>query len=147
VLSLVHNGVITLGFIAVARIDFDQNVLASILAVIGYSLNDTVVVSDRVRENFRSLRGVEAERIIDIALSQTLVRTMITVITTLLVLFALLIFGGQVLYGFSIVLIVGVIVGTYASIYIATSTLMFLNLSKEDMMPPVKAKEELDALP
>jgi preprotein translocase subunit SecF len=147
VLSLVHNGVITLGFIAVARIDFDQNVLASILAVIGYSLNDTVVVSDRVRENFRSLRGVEPERIIDIALSQTLVRTMITVITTLLVLFALLIFGGQVLYGFSIVLIVGVIVGTYASIYIATSTLMFLNLSKEDMMPPVKAKEELDALP
>ncbi len=147
VLSLVHNGIITAGFIALARIDFDQNVLASILGVIGYSLNDTVVVSDRVRENFRLLRGVEPERIIDTALSQTLVRTMITVMTTLLVLFALLFFGGPVLYGFSIVLIVGVIVGTYASIYVATSTLMFMNLSKEDMMPPVKAKEELDALP
>ncbi len=147
VLSLVHNGIITLGFIALARIDFDQNVLASILAVIGYSLNDTVVVSDRVRENFRLLRGVEPEHIVDTALSQTLVRTMITVMTTLLVLFALLIFGGEVLYGFSIVLIVGVIVGTYASIYVATSTLMYLKLSKEDMMPPVKSKEELDSMP
>lgn len=147
VLSLVHNGIITLGFIALAKIDFDQNVLASILAVIGYSLNDTVVVSDRVRENFRLLRGVEPEQIVDTALSQTLVRTMITVMTTLLVLFALLIFGGEVLYGFSIVLIVGVIVGTYASIYVATSTLMYLKLSKEDMMPPVKTKEELDSMP
>ena len=147
VLSLVHNGIITLGFIALANIDFDQNVLASILAVIGYSLNDTVVVSDRVRENFRLLRGVDAERIVDTALSQTLVRTMITVMTTLLVLFALLFFGGQVLYGFSIVLIVGVIVGTYASIYVATSMLMYMKLSKEDMMPPVKTKEELDSMP
>jgi preprotein translocase subunit SecF len=147
VLSVVHDVIITLGFIAVTGMDFDLNILASILAIIGYSLNDTVVVADRIRENYRILRGVEPEQIIDIALSATLIRTTITAVTTLLVLFALLFFGGPVLYGFSLILIVGVVVGTYSSIYVASSTLMFMKLTKEDMMPPEKEKAELDSMP
>lgn len=147
VLSVAHDVIITLGFLAFTQLDFDLNVLASILAIIGYSLNDTVVVADRIRENFRMLRGSEPEEIVDIAVSQTLVRTTITAITTLLVLFALFFFGGQVLYGFSLVLIVGVLIGTYSSVYVASTTLIFMKLSKEDMMPPEKANPELDALP
>jgi preprotein translocase subunit SecF len=147
VLSVVHDVVITLGFLAVTQLDFDLNILASILAIIGYSLNDTVVVADRIRENFRILRGTEPDEIVDIAVSQTLIRTTITAVTTLLVLFALFFFGGQVLYGFSLILIVGVLVGTYSSIYVASSTLIFMKLSKEDMMPPAKDNSELDAIP
>lgn len=147
VLSVAHDVIVTLGFLAVTQLDFDLNVLASILAIIGYSLNDTVVVADRIRENFRILRNSEPEEIVDIAVSQTLIRTVITSVTTLLVLFALLIFGGQILYGFSLTLIVGVLIGTYSSIYVASSTLLFLKLSKEDMMPPQKDREELDAIP
>ncbi|MEY4642869.1 MAG: hypothetical protein RLZZ227_2863 [Pseudomonadota bacterium] len=147
VLSVAHDVIIVMGFIALIQLDFDLNVLASILAIIGYSLNDTVVVADRVRENYRIMRGAEPEEIIDTAVSQTLIRTTITAVTTLLVLFALFFFGGQILYGFSLVLIVGVVVGTYSSIYVASSTLMFLHLSKEDMMPPEKNDPELDALP
>jgi len=147
VLSVAHDVIVTLGFIAVTGLDFDLNILASILAIIGYSLNDTVVVADRIRENFRILRGTSPEEIVDIAVSQTLIRTMITAMTTLLVLFALFFFGGQVLYGFSLVLIVGVLIGTYSSIYVASSTLIFMNLSREDMAPPEKRDEELDAIP
>lgn len=147
VVSVAHDIILVLGFLAISQLDFDLNVLASILAIIGYSLNDTVVVADRIRENFRILRGSTAEEIIDTAVSQTLVRTTITAVTTLLVLFALLFFGGQVLYGFSLVLIIGVLVGTYSSVYVASSSLMFMNLTKEDMMPPEKDKAELDALP
>ena len=147
VLSVAHDVIITLGFLAFTQLDFDLNVLASILAIIGYSLNDTVVVADRIRENFRMLRGSEPEEIVDSAVSQTLIRTTITAITTLLVLFALFFFGGQVLYGFSLVLIVGVLIGTYSSVYVASTTLIFMKLSKEDMMPPEKANPELDALP
>lgn len=147
VLSVAHDVIITLGFLAFTQLDFDLNVLASILAIIGYSLNDTVVVADRIRENFRMLRGSEPEEIVDIAVSQTLIRTTITAITTLLVLFALFFFGGQVLYGFSLVLIVGVLIGTYSSVYVASTTLIFMRLSKEDMMPPEKENPELDALP
>lgn len=147
VLSVAHDVIITLGFLAFTQLDFDLNVLASILAIIGYSLNDTVVVADRIRENFRMLRGAEPEEIVDVAVSQTLIRTMITAATTLLVLFALFFFGGQVLYGFSLVLIVGVLIGTYSSVYVASTTLIFMRLSKEDMMPPEKENPELDALP
>lgn len=147
VLSVAHDVIVTLGFIAVTGLDFDLNILASILAIIGYSLNDTVVVADRIRENFRILRGTSPEEIVDIAVSQTLIRTIITAMTTLLVLFALFFFGGQVLYGFSLVLIVGVLIGTYSSIYVASSTLIFMNLSREDMAPPEKRDEELDAIP
>ncbi|MDY6982110.1 MAG: protein translocase subunit SecF [Pseudomonadota bacterium] len=147
VLSVTHDVIAMLGFIAITRLDFDLNVLAAILAIIGYSLNDTVVVADRIRENFRMLRGATPEEIVDTAVSQTLVRTMITAVTTLLVLFALYIYGGKVLEGFSLVMIAGVLVGTYSSVYIASSALMFMNLTKEDMMPPEKDKAELDALP
>jgi preprotein translocase subunit SecF len=147
VLSVAHDVIAMLGFIALTRLEFDLNVLAAILAIIGYSLNDTVVVADRVRENFRILRGSTPEEIVDTAVSQTLVRTMITAVTTLLVLFALYIYGGKVLEGFSLVMIVGVLVGTYSSVYIASSALIFMNLSKEDMLPPEKDKAELDALP
>jgi preprotein translocase subunit SecF len=147
VLSVVHDVIITLGFLAITQLDFDLNILASILAIIGYSLNDTVVVADRIRENFRILRGTEPEEIIDIAVSQTLIRTTITAMTTLLVLFALFFFGGQVLHGFSLILIVGVVIGTYSSVYVASAMLIFMNLSKEDMQPPAKDTSELDAIP
>jgi preprotein translocase subunit SecF len=147
VLSVAHDVVITLGFLAITQLDFDLNVLASILAIIGYSLNDTVVVADRIRENYRIMRGAEPEEIVDTAVSQTLIRTTITAVTTLLVLFALFFFGGPVLYGFSLILIVGVVIGTYSSIYVASSALMFLHLSKEDMLPPEKETSDLDAIP
>ncbi|HEY0963066.1 MAG TPA: protein translocase subunit SecF [Pseudomonadales bacterium] len=147
VVSVAHDVIIVLGFLAITQMDFDLNILASILAIIGYSLNDTVVVADRIRENYRIMRGAEPEEIVDTAVSQTLIRTTITAVTTLLVLFALLFFGGQVLYGFSLVLIIGVLIGTYSSIYVASSALMFLRLSKEDMLPPEKDKTELDAMP
>ncbi|MGV3593020.1 MAG: protein translocase subunit SecF [Gammaproteobacteria bacterium] len=147
VVSVAHDVIIVLGYLALTQLEFDLNVLASILAIIGYSLNDTVVVADRIRENYRIMRGAEPEEIVDTAVSQTLIRTTITAVTTLLVLFALLFFGGQVLYGFSLILIIGVLVGTYSSIYVASSALMFLRLSKEDMLPPEKDKSELDALP
>jgi preprotein translocase subunit SecF len=147
VASLAHDVVLTLGFFAVTQINFDLTVLAAILAVIGYSLNDTIVVADRIRENFRILRGKEPDEVIDIAVTQTLIRTTITSLTTLFVLFSLYYFGGEVVRGFSIALIVGVVVGTYSSIYVASSILMFLGITREDLMPPVKAQDELDAIP
>jgi preprotein translocase subunit SecF len=147
VLSVAHDVIIVLGFIALTQLDFDLNVLASMLAIIGYSLNDTVVVADRIRENYRIMRGSEPEFIVDTAVSQTLIRTTITAVTTLLVLFALFFFGGQILYGFSLVLIAGVVIGTYSSIYVASSTLLFMHLSKEDMLPPEKPVDEVDAMP
>ncbi len=147
VASLAHDVLLTLAFFSVTGLSFDLTVLAAVLAVIGYSLNDTIVVADRIRENFRILRGTEPAEVIDIAVTQTLIRTTITSLTTLLVLCSLYFFGGQVVEGFSIALIFGVVVGTYSSIYVASSTLMFMNITKEDLMPPVKDKEELDALP
>jgi preprotein translocase subunit SecF len=147
VASLAHDVIITLGFFAVTQIDFDLTVLAAVLAVIGYSLNDTIVVADRVRENLRILRGKEPEEVIDIAVTQTLIRTTITSLTTLLVLCSLYWFGGQVVRGFSVALIVGVVIGTYSSIYVASSILLFMHITKEDLMPPARDKEELDALP
>lgn len=147
VLSVAHDVIIVLGFLAITQMDFDLNILASILAIIGYSLNDTVVVADRIRENYRIMRGSEPEEIVDTAVSQTLIRTTITAVTTLLVLFALFFFGGPALYGFSLILIVGVLIGTYSSVYVASSTLMFMHLSKEDMLPPEKEAAELDSMP
>lgn len=148
VFSVVHDVIATLGFISLVGLDVDLNVLASLLAMIGYSLNDTVVVADRIRENFRIMRGATPELIVDTAVSQTLVRTIITSVTTLLVLFALLFFGGQTLYGFSMVMIVGIVVGTYSSVYVASSTLLYLNLTPEDMIPAEQRdKAELDAIP
>ena len=141
-LALIHDVIIVLGFFSIFSLDFDLAVLAAILAVIGYSLNDTIVVSDRVRENFRKKRRSDPEIVINRSLSQMIGRTLITSLTTLLVLVALLIFGGETISNFSIALIIGVISGTYSSIYIVCNTLLTLNISSEDLM--IKKTEVLD---
>ena len=141
-LALVHDVVIVLGFFSFFSLDFDLSVLAAILAVIGYSLNDTIVVSDRVRENFRKKRRSDSEIAINRSLSQMIGRTLITSLTTLLVLIALLIFGGETISNFSIALIVGVISGTYSSIYIVCNTLLSLKVTSEDLM--IRKTEVLD---
>jgi preprotein translocase subunit SecF len=138
VVALIHDVIITFGFFALFQWTFDQSVLAAILAVIGYSLNDTIVVSDRIRENFRLIRRAQPLEVINISLNQTLGRTLITSLTTLLVLFALLIFGGELIRGFAIALIIGVGVGTYSSIYVAASVLVTMGISREDLLMPVK---------
>jgi preprotein translocase subunit SecF len=138
VTALIHDVIITLGMFAIFRWTFDLAVLAAVLAVIGYSLNDTIVVSDRIRENFRKVRRGGATEIINRSLNQTLGRTVVTSLTTLMVLLALLIFGGELIHGFAIALIIGVIVGTYSSIYVASSMLMVLGISREDLMVPEK---------
>ncbi|MDP5210403.1 protein translocase subunit SecF [Microbulbifer sp. 2205BS26-8] len=147
VAALGHDVIVVLGFFALLGLDFDLTVLAAVLAVIGYSLNDTIVVSDRIRENFRKVRKAEPEEIINISISQTLGRTFMTSFTTLLVLWALQFFGGELIHNFSLALIVGVIVGTYSSVYVAANVLMGLKISKEDLMPPVKEGAELEEMP
>jgi preprotein translocase subunit SecF len=136
VLALVHDVILVVGFFAISQVEFDLTVLAALLAVIGYSLNDTIVVFDRIRENFSRLRKATSEGVINTSINQTLARTLMTSVTTLLVLVALFIFGGEVIHAFSIALIVGVLVGTYSSIYVASSSLLALNVSKEDLMQP-----------
>lgn len=138
VVALVHDVIITLGFFSLSGMEFDLTVLAALLAVIGYSLNDTIVVSDRIRENFRKIRRAEPVEVINISLTETLGRTLVTSLTTLLVLAALALFGGEMINGFAIALIVGVAVGTYSSIYVAANTLLLMGVSKEDLMIPVK---------
>ena len=147
VAALVHDVIITLGVFSILQIEFDLTVLAAILAVIGYSLNDTIVVFDRIRENFLSSRQVEAEPIINEALNQTLSRTLMTSLTTLLVLLALFYLGGEVIHSFAGALLIGVIIGTYSSIYVASSMILALGISKEDMLPSEKEKKEIDARP
>lgn len=139
VAALVHDVILVIGFFALTQTEFDLTVLAALLAVIGYSLNDTIVVFDRIRENFRRIRKATSEKVINTSINQTFSRTLMTSITTLLVLVALFLFGGEVIHAFSIALIVGVIVGTYSSIYIASSSLLTLKVSKEDLMPVEKA--------
>ena len=146
VAALVHDVVITLGFFSVLGLEFDLTVLAALLAVIGYSLNDTIVVADRIRENFRKLRRAEPVEVINISLSETLGRTLVTSLTTLLVLASLAIFGGEMIYGFAVALIVGVLIGTYSSIYVSATTLLALGVSKEDLLIPVKEGAEQDEL-
>lgn len=138
VVALVHDVIITLGFFSLSGMEFDLTVLAALLAVIGYSLNDTIVVSDRIRENFRKIRRAEPIEVINISLTETLGRTLVTSLTTLLVLAALALFGGEMINGFAVALIVGVAVGTYSSIYVAANTLLLMGVSKEDLMIPVK---------
>ncbi len=148
VVALVHDVLITLGFFSITGMEFDLTVLAALLAVIGYSLNDTIVVSDRIRENFRKLRKADSVEVIDISLTETLGRTLVTSLTTLLVLIALALFGGEMIHGFAIALIVGVVVGTYSSIYVAANTLLVMGVSKEDLMIPVKeGVEQEDLMP
>ncbi len=138
VLALVHDVVITLGIFSLFQLDFDLTVLAAILAVIGYSLNDTIVVFDRIRENFRSMRRGSPAEVINTSINQTLSRTVITSLTTLLVLSCLLIFGGKIISGFALALIVGVVVGTYSSIFIASAAVLRLGITREDLMPVEK---------
>jgi preprotein translocase subunit SecF len=142
VVALVHDVIIVLGFFALFRLEFDLTVLAAILAVIGYSLNDTIVVSDRIRENFRKLRKETPTEVMNISLSQTLSRTIVTSLTTLLVLVILAIFGGQMIFGFAIALLVGVVVGTYSSIYVAANALILMGITKEDLIIPPKQEHE-----
>ncbi len=147
VIALIHDVLITLGFFSLLGIEFDLTVLAALLAVIGYSLNDTIVVSDRIRENFRKIRKAEPVHVINVSLSEILGRTLVTSLTTLLVLVALAVFGGDMIHGFALALIVGVVVGTYSSIYVAANSLLLLGISKEDLMLPIKEGAELDDLP
>jgi preprotein translocase subunit SecF len=147
VVALIHDVIITLGFFSITQIQFDLTVLAAVLAIIGYSLNDTVVVFDRVRENFLTTRKSDSEIIVNDALNQTLSRTLMTSITTLLVLIALFIFGGEIIKGFSIALIIGVIIGTYSSIYVASNTILLMNITKEDLLPSEKEQQEIDTRP
>lgn len=147
--ALVHDVVITLGLFSVLQLEFDLTVLAAVLAVIGYSLNDTIVVSDRIRENFRKIRKGEPEEIINVSLTQTLNRTVITSLTTILVLLALFFLGGALIHGFATALLFGVFIGTYSSIYVASSVALALGISKEDLIPVEVEKEgaDLDPLP
>jgi len=144
VAALVHDVIITLGFFALTGMNFDLTVVAAILAVIGYSLNDTIVVFDRIRENFRIVRKGTPETIINASLNQTLSRTLMTSLTTLLVLVALFVFGGELIHAFAAALIVGVVVGTYSSIYVASTTALALGISKTDLMPVKKEGVEQD---
>lgn len=144
VAALVHDVVLVVGFFALTQTEFDLTVLAALLAVIGYSLNDTIVVFDRIRENFRRIRKSTSEKVINTSINQTFSRTLMTSITTLLVLIALFLFGGEVIHAFSIALIVGVLVGTYSSIYVASTSLLALNVSKEDLMPVESANRSDD---
>jgi len=146
VIALAHDVVFTLGFFSLTGLEFDLTVLAALLAVVGYSLNDTIVVSDRIRENLRIIRRASPSEVIDISLTETLGRTLVTSLTTLLVLAALALFGGEMIFGFAVALLVGVAVGTYSSIYVAATTLLQLKVSKEDVMVPEREGAEQDGL-
>ena len=147
VAALLHDVVIILGLFSIFAWDFDLTVLAALLAVIGYSLNDTIVVSDRIRENFRTERVLEPINMVDLSLNQTLGRTIITSLTTLLVLFALFIFGGELIRGFSLALILGVLIGTYSSIYVVANMLLSMNLTQEDLAVPEPEGADFDGMP
>ena len=147
VAALAHDVVIILGLFSLLAWDFDLTVLAALLAVIGYSLNDTIVVSDRMRENFRGERGFEPEEIVNRSINQTLSRTLITSFTTLLVLMALFFFGGEMIRGFSQALIIGVLVGTYSSIYVVANMLLSLSITQDDLAIPEPEGLEFDDMP
>jgi len=147
VLSLFHDVIVTLGVFSFFQIPFDLTVLAAVLAIIGYSLNDTIVVFDRIRENFRLLRKAELIENINISTTQTLLRTMATSISTLLAVLALMLFGGEALWGFSLALFIGVAAGTYSSVYIANISLIWLKLTRDDLIPPAVEESKADLRP
>ncbi len=147
VVALAHDLIITLGIFSFFQMEFNLNTLAAMLAIIGYSLNDTIVVADRIRENFRRMRKGTPEEMVNVSLNQTLGRTLITSFTTLLVLVSILLIGGDATQGFAIALIIGVIIGTYSSIYIASVVILMMNVTREDLMIPVKEGAELDDIP
>ncbi len=142
VAALIHDVVITLGIFSILQLDFDLSVLAALLAVIGYSLNDTIVVFDRIRENFRKIRKKQSIEVINISINQTISRTLMTSLTTLLVLISLYAFGGEVIASFALALIIGVVVGTYSSIYVASTTALALGISRSDLLMPEKDEAE-----
>ncbi len=147
VAALAHDAIVTVGFFSIFGLPFDLTVVAAVLAVIGYSLNDTVVAFDRIRENFFNLRGKSAEESMNISINEMLARTIITGVTTLLVLVALLVLGGESIAPFSIALIVGIVVGTYSSIYTASATALVLDVSAQDLIEPIKDSSLIDDLP
>ena len=147
VVALAHDLIVTLGIFSLVRMEFNLNTLAAMLAIIGYSLNDTIVVSDRIRENFRRMRRGTPIEMVNKSLNQTLSRTLITSFTTLLVLFSILIIGGESTQGFAIALIIGVIIGTYSSVYIASNVILYMKVTREDLMIPLKEGADLEGLP
>ncbi len=147
VAALIHDVIITLGVFSVFGMEFDLTVLAAVLAVIGYSLNDTIVVYDRIRENFRKMRKGEPEIIMNMSLNQTLSRTLMTSLTTALVLIALAALGGEIIHNFALALLVGIGIGTYSSIYVASPVVLALGISKEDLMIPEKEGLDIDGMP
>ena len=142
VVALFHDVLIVLGIFSIFRMEFDLSVLAALMAVIGYSLNDTIVVSDRIRENFRAKRKLNSEQVINRSLNNTLGRTLITSLTTLLVLFSLLFLGGEIIRNFAIALSIGVVIGTYSSIYVLTNVLLSMNISADDLAE--RSKDSFD---
>ena len=147
VVALAHDLIVTLGIFSLVRMEFNLNTLAAMLAIIGYSLNDTIVVSDRIRENFRRMRRGTPIEMVNKSLNQTLSRTLITSFTTLLVLFSILIIGGESTQGFAIALIIGVIIGTYSSVYIASNVIIYIKVTREDLMIPLKEVADLEGHP
>ena len=147
VLALFHDVLFTVGVFSLLQLNFDLTVLAAVLAVIGYSLNDTIVVSDRIRENFRKMRKGTPVEIVNQSLNQTLARTLVTSFTTLLVLLALYFVGGELIHGFATALTIGVLVGTYSSIYVASTCALALGISKQDLMPVAKEGADIDDRP
>jgi preprotein translocase subunit SecF len=147
VVALGHDLVITLGIFSLTGMEFNLNTLAAMLAIIGYSLNDTIVVSDRIRENFRRMRKGTPLEMVNASLNQTFSRTIVTSFTTLLVLFSILLVGGDSTEGFAIALIIGVLIGTYSSIYVASNVILLMNVTREDLMLPIKEDPELDDIP
>ena len=147
VVALAHDAIVTVGFFSFFHFPFDLTVVAALLAVVGYSLNDTVVAFDRIRENFFKLRGITAEESMNTSINEMLARTLITGLTTLLVLGALLVFGGESIAPFSIALIIGIIVGTYSSIYTAGATALELDVNAQDLLEPIKDPSLIDDLP
>lgn len=147
VVALAHDIVITLGIFSATAMEFNLNTLAALLAIIGYSLNDTIVVSDRIRENFRRMRRGTPTEMVNVSLNQTLGRTLITSFTTLLVLGSILLIGGETTRGFAVALIIGVVIGTYSSIYIASNVILFMKVTREDLMVPVKEDAAREGAP
>ena len=147
VAALFHDIIISMGIISLVQIEFDLTVVAAILAVVGYSLNDTIVLFDRIRENFPRYRKRQPIEVVNTSINETLSRTLMTSTTTLLVLFALFLFGGEIIHGFAFTLIVGVVVGTYSSIYVASTVLLLMGVSKYDLMEVEKEGATLDARP
>jgi preprotein translocase subunit SecF len=146
IVATLHDAILVLGWFALFGLEFNLTVLAAILALIGYSLNDTIVVYDRIRENFLEQRRASALEVVNLSVNQTLARTIVTGGTTLFVLISLFFLGGTVVHEFSIALIVGIIVGTYSSVFVASAMVIFLGVSREDLLPP-QDDEEIDALP